>query len=202
MAGRERRKPCGRVLATFYANEAVYIFETAKELLRIPRLPVEMAAEDTVCQDLTIFRRLSTNLSVSDASNIPETLLLKMNEGITLSPWGDLVWQQTKRKIYRQELHPSPSEKLRFSEGFERSVKGISRDRLILVNERIDQMARYLETNKQYNPRSLDFKQLKGNPRPPFTHEADAWADQDAKRIYGHYEEGVFVIDSLDRALH
>ena len=191
-----------QTLATFCADEAVYIFQTSEELLRIPRLPVEMAAEDTVRRNLTTFRRLSTNLAVSDCTDIPETLLLKINEGIALSPWGDLVWQQTRRKIYGVELHPSPSEKLRFSEGFERSIRGIPVDRLILVNERIDQIARYLETNGQYNPRSLDFKQLKGNPRLPSTHEADAWADQDAKRIYGHYEGGDFVIDTLDKALH
>jgi putative CRISPR-associated protein (TIGR02619 family) len=34
-----------QTLATFYADESIYIFETATELLRIPRLPVKMAAE-------------------------------------------------------------------------------------------------------------------------------------------------------------
>lgn len=37
-----------QTLSTFYADEAIYIFETAKDLLRIPRLPVEMSAEETV----------------------------------------------------------------------------------------------------------------------------------------------------------
>jgi|TARA_B100002003_G_C14083429_1_gene521204 putative CRISPR-associated protein (TIGR02619 family) len=191
-----------QTLATFYADEAVYIFETAKELLRIPRLPVEMAAEGYVRKNLITFRRLSKDLSVTDASNIPETLLLKINGSIALSPWGDLVWQQTRRKIYSQELLPSPSEKLRFSGGFERSVGGIPADRLILVNERIDQMARFLETNGEYNPPSLDFKKLRGSRRGHSTHEVDAWADRDAKRIYGHYEGGEFVIDTLGDALH
>ena len=34
------------------------------------------------------------------------------------------------------------------------------------------------------------------------THEMDAWADQDAKRIFGHFEEGCFVLDRLAKALH
>jgi hypothetical protein len=34
------------------------------------------------------------------------------------------------------------------------------------------------------------------------THEIDAWHDGGAKRIFGHYEGGVFVLDRLDEALH
>ena len=63
----------------------------------------------------------------------------------------------------------------------------------------LDDLARYLETGQ--DQRSFDFKPLKGVPLPP-THEMDAWADQDAKRIFGHYEGQVFVLDRLDKALH
>ncbi|TVQ60151.1 MAG: putative CRISPR-associated protein [Spirulina sp. DLM2.Bin59] len=191
-----------QTLATFYADETIYIFETSKDLLRIPRLPVEMAAEETVRQNLETFRRLSIELPISKKPNIPETLLINIDGQIGLSPWGDLVWKQTKRKIYSNSLHPSPSKQLTFGSKFEYSVKGISADRLILVNERIDQLSKNLETKGQYNPPSLDLKTLKGNPCPPSTHEIDAWADQDAKRIFGHYDNNCFVLDKLDRALH
>lgn len=191
-----------QTLATFYADETVYIFETAKELLRIPRLPVEMAAENTVRDNLLTFRRLSMNLPVSDTFGIPETLLLKINGSTTFSPWGDIVWQQTKKKIYQGQLHPSPSNKLKFSDPFNRSLNRISPERILLVNEKIDFLARYLETEGNFNLKSLDFKPLKGNPLPPSTHEIDAWSDQDAKRIFGHYENNIFVLDKLDNALH
>ena len=38
----------------------------------------------------------------------------------------------------------------------------------------------------------------------PSTHELDAWADQDTRRLFGHFEEDgkVFVLDKLDKALH
>ncbi len=36
---------------------------------------------------------------------------------------------------------------------------------------------------------------------PPSTNEMDAWSDRDAKRIYGHFEEDVFVIDRLYKKL-
>lgn len=192
-----------QTLATFYADETIYIFETAKDLLRIPRLPVEMTAEGTVRQNLEVFRRLSIGLPTSNTSSIPETLLMEVDGRIEFSPWGDLVWKQTKQKIYRDKLHPSPTEKLSFGSSFERSLKGISAERLILVNERIDQLAKNLETGGQYNPPSLDLKLLKGNPYPPSTYEIDAWADLDAKRIFGHYDNKTcFVLDKLDHALH
>lgn len=191
-----------QTLGTFYADETIYIFETAKDLLRIPRLPVEMAAEETVRQNLEAFRRLSISLPTINTSSIPETLLMEVDGQIIFSPWGDLVWEQTKRKIYSDNLYPSPSKKLIFGTNFEHSLKNISSDRFILVNERIDQLAKNLETGGQYNPLSLDFKPLKGNPCPPSTHEIDAWADQDAKRLFGHYDNNCFVLDKLDRHLH
>lgn len=191
-----------QTLATFYADESIYIFETATELLRIPRLPVEMVAKSTVRNHLTTFRRLSLNLPVVPSPHsIPETLLLEIEGTVTLSPWGDLVWNQTKKAVYGEALHPSPSPKLVYSPEFERSLQGLSTDRLILVNERIDQLALYLEINGQYNPRSLDFKPIRGNPCPPSTHELDAWADQDAKRIFGHYKDSYFLLDKLNAKL-
>ncbi len=191
-----------QTLATFYADETIYVFETAKELLRIPRLPIEMKAEETVRNNLTVFRRLDLGLLTSNTAGIPETLLMEIDGRTALSPWGDLVWKQTKTKIYREKLQESPSDRLIFGPNFEHSLRGISPERLVLINERIDQLARNLETAGHYNPPSLDLKPLKGNPCPPSTHEIDAWADQDAKRMFGHYENNCFVIDKLDRALH
>lgn len=186
-----------QTLATFYADESIYIFETATELLRIPRLPVAMAAEATVRQNLIAFRRLALDLPTTTANNIPETLLLNIDGTLSLSPWGDLVWKQTQKQLYAEALHPSPSPKIVFSSSFEKSVKGLSGDRLILINERLDQLAKCLETNGQYNPPSLDFKALQGNPCPPSTYELDAWSDQGAKRIFGHYEGDRLILDKL-----
>ncbi|MFZ5808322.1 MAG: putative CRISPR-associated protein [Chloroflexota bacterium] len=191
-----------QTLAMFYADESVYVFETASDLLRIPRLPVKIIGEETVHQHIKTFRRLSMGLSVLQLDDIPETLLMEMGGEKTLSTWGELVWAQTKKQIYEEQLWPSPSPRLSFSHNFERSVRELSKDRLVLINERIDQLAKCLETNGGYNPSSLDLKPLKGNPCPPSTHEIDAWADQDAKRMYGHYDSGNFILDKLGNALH
>ncbi len=186
-------------LAPFYADEVVYIFESQKGLLRIPRLPVRMAATETVRATLTTFRRLSKNLSVVEVGGIPETLLLHDEGKVTLSPWGELIWSQVKGGIYAEQLWPSPSILLVFGPRFERSVNDLAPDRMRIVNERIDDLARYLESGRTINPASLDFKELRGNPMPPSTHECDAWADQGAQRLFGHFEGDTFVLDRLER---
>ncbi len=193
-----------QTLAMFYADETIYIFETGNELLRIPRLPVSLSVTDEVRKHIRVFRRLAMQLPVEaiEISDIPETFLLRMNDEITLSSWGEIVWDQAKKELYR-EIHPPPSAKLAFGNQFEGSLKNLNSECIAAVNQKIDQLARFLETEDLlFNLKSLDFKELRGNPKPPSTHEIDAWADQDAKRIFGHYEIGAFVLDHLDKALH
>lgn len=190
-----------QTLAMFYADEVVYIFESMKELLRIPRLPIVIDARKTVQENLVTFRRLGKDLVADDTSGIPETMLMSLDDTITLSPWGQLTWEQMKKEMYAEGILPSPSTRVRYGPGFEKSVQKTSADRCTDVNQRIDDLARFLETS-DYNINSLDFKPLQGNPKPPSTHECDAWADQDARRIFGHFEDDVFVLDVLDRGLH
>jgi putative CRISPR-associated protein (TIGR02619 family) len=191
-----------QTLAAFYADETVYIFETATELLRIPRLPIEMNPGNTIRDNLDAFRKLAMGLDGANVDRIPETLLMNVDGKICFSSWGDLVWKNTKNKIYQEQLLPPLSERLKFGANFEHSTRGIAPDRLVLVNNRIDQLSKFLETNGKYNPPSLDFKALKGAGKPPSTHEVDAWNDRDAKRIFGHYEDNIFILDILDVGLH
>jgi putative CRISPR-associated protein (TIGR02619 family) len=192
-----------QTLALFYADETIYIFETGGKLLRIPRMPVRMVEEDSIRTHLETFRRIANNLEVTELQGAPETFLLPMDGKYALNAWGELVWKQTHGQIYGEKLHPSPSRRIRYGKDFEKSVTthAPNAERRIMVNDKIDQLARHLESSN-YNPPSLDFKPLKGNPLPPATHEMDAWADQDAKRIFGHFENEVFILDKLDKALH
>lgn len=189
-----------QTLATFYADEAVYVFESGNELLRLPRLPIRLDIDDVVCRHLRVFRRLANGLGLDEPrplDDIPGTLLLRFDDNVSLSPWGDLVWERTHKKMYQKKLWPSPSEKIIYGKRFEQSVEPLSPDRMEHVNKRIDQLARYLECGD--NPASLDFKPVRGKD----IHEIDAWADQDAKRMYGRLDErGVFTLEVLDNALH
>jgi putative CRISPR-associated protein (TIGR02619 family) len=189
-------------IANFYADETVYIFETSSQLLRIPKLPIRMDAKSVIKERITVFRQLSLGVQLPSEllEGIPETLLFKMEGEVILSPWGALVWEQSKQEIYGEKLLPSPIDKIKYTSQFEKSISALSPDRLTLVNKRIDQLAQYFLTRR--NPRSLDFKQIKGNVRGPSSYEIDAWSDKDAKRIFGHYEDDVFILDRIDKGLH
>lgn len=194
-----------QTIGMFYADECVYIFQDSRELIRIPRLPVKLDAESIIGEHLLLFRRLGVGatLPLEDCRSIPETLLFIHGNQAVLSEWGKLVWNRCKASFYSQGLLEPLSAKIRYSEAFQKAVHELPPERQAIINERLDQLSRYLDDPKaRYNPSSLDFKPLRGNPCPPSTHECDAWSDLDAKRIFGHFEEGVFVIDRLDKGLH
>lgn len=192
-----------QILAQFYADEAVYVFESGDELLRLPRLPVRMAAEDTLREHLSVFRRMAAlraQAAAKDVASIPDTLLMDIDGQVALSVWGELVWSEQHKALYREKLWDSPSPKLRFGPKFEASMRGLPANRLETINTRIDDLCRQLETGQILS--RLDLKTLHGNQRPPSTHECDAWHDGDAQRLFGHYEGELFVLDMLGEALH
>ncbi len=192
-----------QTLAMFYADESVYVFESSDALLRIPRLPIQISAEAMLDKFVTTFRRLAMELKVTEADveGIPETMLMILDSKSSLSPWGEIVWRRSQKSLYEKVLHPSPSDKIVYGMGFPKSLAGLSGNRIREVNQKIDDLAKCLEQGDCL--KSLDLKELKGNPKPGSTHELDAWSDQDAKRIFGHYDEqNRFVLDSLDKALH
>lgn len=186
------------ILASFYADESVYIFETSDQLLRIPKLPIRMDATESIRENIPLFRRLGLGLEVKDAATIPETLLFKLEGEYSLSQWGELVWLQTKNTFYQEKLLSPPSAKIRYAPTFEPSVKGLPKDRMALVNSRIDDLARFLETGA--NIKSLEVKGIK-NPKNPYSKEFDAWSDKDARRFYGDFEGDIFVIGVLGEHL-
>jgi putative CRISPR-associated protein (TIGR02619 family) len=187
-------------LSTFYADEAVYIFESGQDLLRLPRLPVKLDLSGTIREHFTAFRRMAAGLTLSaDAvEGIPETLLLVIDDAATLSPWGELAWDQAGKDLFSEKLWEAPSPKLQYGNRFIDSLTSLSKERLQTINIRITDLAIYLESGKknEKNPKRLDFKLLQGDHRPS-THECDAWADGDARRLLGHFEEAIFVLDKL-----
>ncbi|MFN3885074.1 MAG: hypothetical protein ACK4Q4_09990 [Rhodocyclaceae bacterium] len=191
-----------QTLGMLYADETVYVFEGSHELLRLPRLPIELNAERIVRDALWVFRRLDVGLPVSQrqAGGIPEIFLFADEGMVSLSEWGELVWREEREKILSERLHPPVDEKIRFAPDFERTVQGCSAAEMRQVNERVAELARHLH-EPGFNPRRLDFKKL-AKPVAGSTHECDAWAQRGAKRLFGHFENGVFVIDRLDQGLH
>ncbi len=192
-----------QALGMVYADESVYVFERTEQLLRLPRLPVQLDSEAILRRHLAVFRRIAAGLPVHEATvaDVPESLINMLDGQAVFSPWGELVWREAYRAVYGAGLPEPITPKLRYGSQFQRSLEGLAPDRLRHVNERLDQLARRLEEGETYKPNSLDFKPLQGVGYKGSTHECDAWADQDAKRLFGHFEGGSYVLDRLDRKL-
>jgi hypothetical protein len=158
------------------------MFERSGELMRIPRLPVRMEAEDEVRKDLRDFRRAALGLNVSrEKSGI---YWFELDGEHQLTPWGGLVFGQHKAKIYQERIHPAPSDRIVFGKEFPRSCEKEDASRIQRLNEQIDLLARYLENGAHQNLRRLSYKQLTHSPYDGVTHEFYAWSDGAADRVF------------------
>ncbi len=201
-------------IASFIADETIYVFETSNQLLVLPKLPIELNIQTLFYKNgkidmelITILRRVSAGLELTESQKEKcknNMLFSAVNiDGetlIELSAFGQVIWKIAREKIYKEQILQPPNKKIKYTETFKESVKSLAPDKKLILNERIDDLAIYLEKNQNLD--RLDFKPLKGNPKPPSTHEFDAWAHEDAKRVFCHYEGDKCILDRLDKALH
>ena len=190
-------------IANFFADETIYIFLFSEILMRIPRLPVKLDAAEIAEKNLACFRNLAMGVPYEGDVTIPETMIINLDDAVDLSAWGEVLWNEAKEQLYKTQLWPSPNpDKIKYGQGFRKSTASIAPDRMRHVNNTIDQLNRFIHDSKA-NLNSLDFKTLKGCKAAPSTHEVDAWADNDAKRIFLHKDEsGCYVLDKLTKGLH
>ena len=197
-----------QTIGMLFADECFYLFEGSRELMRVPRLPIRLDAATAFEDNLDAVRRMANGkeLTRADCGSLPGTLLFEVSEdAVQLSEWGMALWIAVRPGIYGERLMDPLSDRLRFFEAFRGKIggrKGILAEssRLHTLNCRLDELARCLDSNGGHNPNRLDFKQIRGNPRPSSTHEFDIWSDR-SDRGYGHYETvdnaRVFVVETI-----
>lgn len=191
-----------QAFSTIYADETFYIFESSSEVLSIPKLPFRLDAEQIIKENLHIFRRLAYQLPVNktEAYAIPETLLFSIGSDIILSEWGELLWQSSYKDLYKTQLLPSISERIVFDKLFENSTKELDPLILKIVNDRIAELAVYVEGDcrsalKSVDPKPLQEKQYKVK---------NLWeCDLDAHhRIFMVKDGYTFTLQYVSSALH
>lgn len=192
-------------IAQIFADEAVYLFESADEMMRIPRLPLKLDILDMMSNHLTILRKLHLGLSVNsdEVSNIPDTMLLKIDHDIALSAWGEAFWHYYKEQLYCKRILESPCLRICYTDKFVALVESwsLTSYQLFELNKKVDLLVKLILSDFKYNPHSLNWRSLKGNTMFPSTHEVNAWSDGDAKRIYCHIENDNIVLDQLGKHL-
>lgn len=190
-----------QTLAMFYADEAIYIFETGSELFRLPRLPVKFVPDAAVEQNLPAIRRLALGLPAEDFTGIPDILLMKVGREYALSPWGEIVWGRVQNELYKKMVFESLVSTVVFSEKFRKSIEKLPPEKIHLVNQRVDDLTKFIVFGDKYNVKRLNFKGLQGSPVLGSTHEFYAWSHLDAGRIFCHFEGDSLVLDELGKHL-
>ena len=137
-----------QTFGAFYADEIVYIFEGSTDLIRIPRLPIQI--DNTLIETHKIqFALMAAGklYPIKELNGIPETLLESVEEnGKTyagLSAWGELVWHRTKADLLGEELLPFP--RLTYTPSFHRDLNGVNAEELLKLQETLAKVAVILE---------------------------------------------------------
>ena len=192
-----------QTLGMLYADEVVYIFERSGQLLRIPRLPLDIggAAQEVIKRNLLQFRCMALDIHVrKDACpEIPQSMIDDMDEEhCSLSPWGLIFWNTYKDMSYSRELVlPLPLPQMKSSQKFLESVqtKANQAQYIKSINERMDDLAVFLQRGE--NPSRLSFKKLQAALPSGSTHECYAWSTSGAWRIMCHFEGKDCHLDML-----
>ncbi len=190
-----------QTLGMFYADESIYLFENS-QLLRLPRLPLNLdeGTKQGITKNIRSFRKFECGepVSLEEGKALPESMVFQIDDTYMLSPWGEVFWDKFKKECYGDELFPAPIDRIKYMSPFAKSLEGLSKERMAHINQRVDDLARYILSNHQLNSDRLNFKQIKGQVRASgLTHEFYAWSDSSADRVFCHMEGNVCCLDKL-----
>ncbi len=136
------------IMGMFYADEIVYIFETGSQLLRIPRLPLQV--------DINALRESRMELAMmaqghifpqDQVSSIPDGLLEIDDRGsATLSDWGELIWNRVRKELLGEDLLPFP--RLQYTDTFRKDFENADRKNRAALQEILAKVSGILEDNQ------------------------------------------------------
>jgi putative CRISPR-associated protein (TIGR02619 family) len=97
-------------LGTFYADEIVYVFERSPDLIRIPKLPIQLDDELIERHAATLLRMAHGECCpASEVGDLPPALLDTIGpNAYGLSVWGELVWRKFSDRILSDRLLDLP----------------------------------------------------------------------------------------------
>jgi len=96
-------------IGMLYGVEIIYVFETNFEVIKIPRLPIQI--DHSVVKPVE-FALMASNAGLwikqSELQKVPETLIFLAGDEATLSNWGRLTWNNCKWKFLTGDLLAFP----------------------------------------------------------------------------------------------
>jgi putative CRISPR-associated protein (TIGR02619 family) len=170
-----------QTVALALGAEAIYVFETSDRLMRIPRLPMIFSATEEIERAFLVYRRIDAGkdvtLAEAHAAGLSEPLLYSDGKTVMLSEYGGLLYRIAWAELAAKSLLEPRTDRCRFSERFRRDVDRLPGPRLRQVNEAVEAFLRRLEGKAEGRLGQYEFKPLKGDPKPPATHELYLWSD-------------------------
>ena len=184
-----------QTMATLWADRSIYIFETSNELLTIPRLPLTID-ESIFQKHIQLFRSLELGFGVDELPNdIPLSLVNKIGDEYTLSPWGELLWQKVKNEIYRTKLVQPLHTQIIYSDEFIKQFASLNPSEKLQINKTIDKLERYLAFDE--NLRSLRLHSLSGEIAQKYNLECYPFDGNDSRRLYCNRVEEKIILEKI-----
>ncbi|WP_035586406.1 putative CRISPR-associated protein [Hippea jasoniae] len=187
-------------MASIWADESIYIFETSRELLSIPRLPLKI--DETIFRKkIETFRYLEDGIKIDEETlkDIPKSLILKINEEYILSPWGEIVWQKVKKELFKELLS---YRMISYSTEFRKNFGKLNENEKIQINEMLDLLDKYKFTkDEKFNLKSLRYHALSGKISQQYKYEFYPFSGDNSRRAYCNEKNGKVIIEKIDSHL-
>ena len=189
-----------QTMASLYADKSIYIFETGKELLVIPRLPIKID-EEFFEKNLDIFRALELGIEVDEdvLQDLPKSVIAQIGDEYILSPWGEIAWQKYKSMLYQERLIEPLSQAIEYSETFKKDFTSLNPIEKLQLNNSIDNLEKYILDKT--NLRSLRYHPLKGEISRRYSHEFYPFDGNDSRRVYCNEVDGHIILEKIDAHL-
>ena len=172
-----------QTFGTFYADETVYIFERSSDLIKIPKLPIQI--DTTVIENhLTKFAMMAAGemYPLEQLEGISETFLEKSDDHAGISAWGLLMWNRSKSDLLVEELLTLP--RLKYQTLFRKDfAKEKDSKRRLKLQETLAKVAFILIKDKNSTSRLSTDGGLQYNRYTNVPSEIDHFRVDDGRRV-------------------
>ncbi len=136
-------------IGMFYADEIIYVFEGSNQLIKIPKLPVKVDVSEIEPYEVQLAMMEVGAISTSweEAKKVPQEWILADGQEMTLSAWGQLLWEQCKKELLSKEK-PLQFPKLEYHQSFLDDYEAKPAHEKIILQENLARAACLLKNHK------------------------------------------------------
>lgn len=136
-------------IGMFYADEIIYVFEGANTLIKIPKLPVKVDISEIKPYKVQLAMMAVGEIPTSwdESKKVPQEWILVDGQEMTLSAWGQLLWEQCKKELLSKEK-PLSFPKLEYHQSFLDDYQDKPEHEKIILQENLARAACLLKNHK------------------------------------------------------